>query len=79
MRSQQVVQLCNPAWQRLGRQALVLQVRRVYLIEITDTQPHQLNLERVWVLDSDTRTLARAQVEHRAKLDDPREWTLRIM
>ena len=57
----------------------MLQVRKVYLIEITDTQPHQLNLERVWVLDSDTRTLARAQVEHRAKQDDPREWTLRIM
>eukprot|EP00891_Asterochloris_glomerata_P007275 jgi/Astpho2/7275/fgenesh1_pg.00113_%23_81_t len=54
-------------------------VRKVYLVEITDTQPHQLNLKRVWVLDSDTRTLARAQVEHRAKLDDPREWTLRIL
>ena len=57
---------------------LFLQVKKVYLIQITELVPRRLDLETVWMLDAESRSVQKAEVERLTDLDDPTELVLRI-
>lgn len=57
---------------------LVLQIKKVYLIQITEMVPRRLDLETVWMLDADSRSVQRAPVHKATQSNDPTELVLRI-
>lgn len=61
-----------------GQWFILQQVKKVYLIQITELVPRRLDLETVWMLDSESRSVQKAAVEQLTDLDDPTELVLRI-
>ena len=57
---------------------LHVKVKRVYLVHITQLEPRRLDLETVWVLDGETRSIYKAQVDRNTDSQDPAEMILRI-
>lgn len=55
-----------------------MQVKRVYLVHITQLEPRRLDLETVWVLDSESRSIYKAQVDRSTDSQDTTEMILRI-
>lgn len=55
-----------------------VKVKRVYLVHITQLEPRRLDLETVWVLDGETRSIYKAQVDRNTDSQDPAEMILRI-
>lgn len=55
-----------------------VQVQRVYLIEVTDTESFCMNLDTVVMLDRKTRKLTRCSVEHAPGVTDDSDNVLRV-
>ena len=45
----------------------------MYLVEVTDLERYELDLERVWVVDGTTRKLSRCAVQRSPQLDEQSE------
>ena len=50
-----------------------MQVQQVYLIEVTDLERYELDLERVWMVDGTTRRLSRCAVQRSPQLAEESE------
>ena len=50
----------------------------MYLVHITQLEPRRLDLETVWVLDGESRSIYKAQVDRSTDSQDPTEMILRI-
>lgn len=73
------------SWRLIGSYALPMttstffvKVKRVYLVHINQLEPRRLDLETVWVLDGESRSIYKAQVDRNTDSQDPAEMILRI-
>ncbi len=55
-----------------------MQVKMVYLINVTQHEPRRLDLTNVWVLHAASRSIYKAAVDMRTETQDPAEMVLRI-
>lgn len=55
-----------------------LQTKKVFLVHTMQLEPRRLDLFNVWVLDSESRSIYKAQVDRITETEDPAEMMLRI-